>query len=208
MSYEKYLDNISDPGKDWERDIDKEVLTPVYDRTLRKYYVEMKNVIDGINNSKHPLDGGNVWLPDKDGTMIPLPDYIDKNGGGGSGGGTGGSQQTKQYRLEMVSTQGNILKDKDFTTVLKAILYEDNVDITERTDAKYFKWARCSGATEADQIADAQWNLKWAAGAKEIPITTEDVNRNAMFQVQFVTEAQSDLWIKSAYHTYMNKLNK
>lgn len=205
MSYEKYLDNVPDPGKDWERDISKEVINPVYDRTLRKYYIETKSVIDGINTSEHRLDGNNVWLPDKDGTMLPLPDYIDKNGGGS---GNGGSQQTKQYRLEMISTQGNILKDKDFTTTLKAVLYEDNIDITDKTDAKYFKWARCSGATEFDQMADAEWNLKWSAGAKEIPITTEDVNRNAMFQVQFVSEVDSTLWIKSAYDTYMEKLNK
>lgn len=206
MSYDKYYnpDYVPDPGKDWEKDVTKEVLVPTYDRILKRYYIEMKNVVEGINTSEHHLDGSNVWLPDKDGTMIPLPDYIDKNGGGSGGG----SQQTKQYRLEMLSTQGNILKDKDFSTTLIAVLYEDNVDITSKTDAKYFKWSRCSGATEQDQIADAEWNLKWAAGAKEIPITTEDVDRNAMFQVQYVTDAESELWIKSAYDTYMNKLNQ
>ena len=60
----------------------------------------------------------------------------------------------------MISTQGNIIKDKQFNTILKAILYEDNEDVTALKDKKYFKWARFSGSTERDQIADAEWNLK------------------------------------------------
>ena len=56
----------------------------------------------------------------------------------------------------MISTQGNIIKDKQFNTILKAILYEDNEDVTALKDKKYFKWARFSGSTERDQIADAE----------------------------------------------------
>lgn len=39
----------------------------------------------------------------------------------------------------MLSSQGNIIKDKNFTTTLRAVLYEDNVDVTANKDAKYFK---------------------------------------------------------------------
>jgi hypothetical protein len=39
----------------------------------------------------------------------------------------------------MVSTQGNIIKNKNFTTTLKAVLYEDNEDVTEIKDKRYFK---------------------------------------------------------------------
>ena len=39
----------------------------------------------------------------------------------------------------MISTQGNIIKDKNFTTILKATVYEDNIDITADTDKRYFK---------------------------------------------------------------------
>ncbi len=38
-------------------------------------------------------------------------------------------------------------------------------------------------------------------------IYREDVNRNAMFQVQFVTEKEAELWVKEAYNAYMAKLN-
>ena len=39
----------------------------------------------------------------------------------------------------MISTQGNIIKDKQFNTTLKAVLYEDNEDVTALKDKKYFK---------------------------------------------------------------------
>lgn len=55
--------------------------------------------------------------------------------------------------------------------------------------------------------ADAEWNLRWALGAKEVPITCEDVDRHAMFQVQYVTEAEEILWVTDVYKHY-KKLNK
>lgn len=211
MSYKKYLSgyDYDENKKDWDIETDKEVLNPVYNDGKHQYYLSMQDVINSINTSKYPVSGENVWLPNEDGILVPLPEWIGNGGGSGGGnGGSGGVTQTKQYRVEMISTQGNIIKDKNFTTTLKAIVYEDNVDVTSKKDKKYFKWARFSGATEKDQIADAAWNLKWAAGAKEIPITADDVNRNAMFQVQFVTEAQSRLWVEEAYKAYNKLLNK
>ena len=202
MDYSKFFsENEVNEVEDWNKDTVHEVVSPTYNDANDNYYLSMKQVIDGINKSKYPISGENVWLPDKDGNLVPLPDWV------GPGGGGGGVEPIKQYRIEMVSTQGNIIKDKNFTTTLKAVLYEDNVDVTDIKDKKYFKWSRFSGATEKDQIADAAWNLKWAEGAKEIPITSDDVNRNAMFQVQFVTEAQSNLWIQEAYKAYKNNLN-
>ena len=183
---------------DWDRDTDKEIIKPEYNDNNKDYNISLKNVISGINSSKYKLNGNNVWLPDKDGNLVSLPNWVNKQPG---------AKPNKQYRVEMISTQGNIIKDKKFNTVLKAIVYEDNEDVTAIKDKKYFKWARFSGNTEKDQIADAEWNLKWANGAKEIPITHEDVNRNAMFQVQFVTEKEADLWVKEAYKAYINKIN-
>lgn len=207
MSYKDIFKSYqyNEDVKDWDKDTSDEIVNPIYNNGAHQYYLSTKDVINGINTSKYPLSGENVWLPNEEGILVPLPEWI-ANGGGN--GGSGGVTPIKQYRVEMISTQGNIIKDKSFTTTLKAIVYEDNVDVTHMKDKKYFKWARFSGATEKDQIADAQWNLKWAEGAKEIPITADDVNRNAMFQVQFVTEAQSDLWIKEAYKAYNKLLNK
>lgn len=208
MSY-----NNSNKINDWDIVLSSEILTPMYDNEKHNYYLTMDKIIESINNSEHPINGSNVWLPDTNGDLIPLPEWIKKYGGGsGSGGGTGGGggsvQIPKQYRLEMKSSQGNIIKNKNFTTVLSAVLYEDNVDVTSSKADKYFKWSRVSGATEHDQTEDAKWNLKWSAGAKQIPITADDVNRNAMFQVQFVTEEQSNLWIEEAYKAYMLKIKK
>lgn len=209
MSYKDYFSDNDTYIKDWEKDTIKEKVNPVYNDDNKNYYLSMKDIIEGINTSKYPVSGENVWLPNEDGVLVPLPEWIGNgNGGSGNGGTGGGVQPAKQYRVEMLSTQGNIIKDKNFTTTLRAIVYEDNVDVTDKKDKKYFKWARFSGATEKDQIADAEWNLKWAAGAKEIPITADDVNRNAMFQVQFVTEAQANLWMQEAYKAYMAKINK
>lgn len=201
MSY-KDSDYVGNPPQnDWDIDTTKEIIRPVYSDNNKDYNVPLRDVISGINQSKYKLNGNNVWLPDKDGNLVPLPDWVGNIPGGG------GTQSQKQYRIEMLSSQGNIIKDKNFTTTLRAVLYEDNVDVTANKDAKYFKWARFSGATEQDQVADAAWNLKWAAGAKEIPITSDDVNRNAMFQVQFVTEKEADLWVKEAYNMYVAKTN-
>ena len=188
------------PKNDWEVDTTKEVVKPDYSDSNKDYSVSLRDVIDGINKSRYKLSGKNVWLPDENGNLVPLPDWVGTKPGQGN-------QPAKQYRVEMISTQGNIIKDKQFNTILKAILYEDNEDVTALKDKKYFKWARFSGSTERDQIADAEWNLKWANGAKEIPITHEDVNRNAMFQVQFVTEKEAEIWVKEAYKAYMNKIN-
>ena len=193
-----YVDNK--PKNDWEIDTTSEVVKPDYSDSNKDYSVSLRDVIDGINKSRYKLSGKNVWLPDENGNLVPLPDWVGSNPGLGN-------QPAKQYRVEMISTQGNIIKDKQFNTILKAILYEDNEDVTALKDKKYFKWARFSGSTERDQIADAEWNLKWANGAKEIPITHEDVNRNAMFQVQFVTEKEAEIWVKEAYKAYMNKIN-
>ena len=212
MSYKDFIkaattdESINDiyvddkPKNDWEVDTTKEVVKPNYSDSNKDYNVSLRDVIDGINKSRYKLSGKNVWLPDENGNLVPLPDWVGTKPGQGN-------QPAKQYRVEMISTQGNIIKDKQFNTILKAILYEDNEDVTALKDKKYFKWARFSGSTERDQIADAEWNLKWANGAKEIPITHEDVNRNAMFQVQFVTEKEAEIWVKEAYKAYMNKIN-
>lgn len=207
MSYKDFIKSRTNesiveptPTKDWEKEVITETINPEYNDNNKDYNISLRDVIEGINNSRHKLSGANVWLPDEDGNLLPLPDWIGSVPGGGGGG---GAHETKQYKLEMLSSQGNIIKDKNFQTTLRAVLYENNEDVTALKDAKYFKWARFSGATEKDQIADAEWNLKWANGAKEIPITHDDVNRNAMFQVQFVTEQESQIWVKEAYKAYM-----
>ena len=204
MSYKDFIrmktsknDYVEDkPVDDWQINKTVEMVKPEYSNDGKDYNVSMRDIISGINSSKYKVSGANVWLPDKYGNLVTLPDWVNKY-----------QDENKHYRIEIISTQGNIIKDKHFSTTLKAIVYENNKDVTEIKNKKYFKWARYSGNTERDQIADAEWNLKWADGAKEIPITNEDVNRNAMFQVQFVTEKEARIWEREAYNAYINKIN-
>lgn len=170
--------------KDWKIDSNDIIVSPNFEDGYSRYDVSIKSIIDGINKSGYLIDGSKVDL--NLGDLGELP-----NG--------------KLYKLEMLSTNGNIIKDKRFSTELYPVLYSNNTDITNTTEAKYFKWTRISGKTEADQIADAEWNLRWATGAKLVPITCEDVNRRAMFQVQFVTEQEEKLWVKNMYDNYINK---
>lgn len=179
--------------KDWDFDETVDVIKPLYNDAFKRYDLSMQDVIAGINNSKYPINGSNVMVPDGAGGMKPLPDALEG----------GLLNPAIAYRLEMLSTNGNIIKDKTFATTLYPILYKDNKDITASTDEKYFKWTRISGPTDEDKAKDAEWNLRWATGSKLVPITHEDVNRRAMFQVQFVTEVNEVMWVVDAYNTYI-----
>lgn len=187
---------MADYKRDWEYDETDEVMSPKYNDGYKRYDLSMKDIIDNINKSKYPINGGNVMVPDGDGNLKPLPEVIGP-----------GLDPAKRYRLEMLSSNGNIIKDRNFSTILSAMLFEDNDDITAKTDEKYFKWTRVSGTSETAQKEDAEWNLRWATGAKEVPITCEDVNRNAMFQVQFMTDVEEVLWVVDAYNNYKNLNN-
>ena len=186
--------------KDWDIDESIEMIRPHYNDAYRRYDLSMQDVIEGINNSNYPINGNNIRVPDGEGGWTNLPDALENGGGGGS-------VAANVYRLEMLSTNGNIIKDTNFATVLSPMLFKDNKDITATIEDKYFKWTRVSGTTEAHQASDAEWNLRWATGAKLVPITHEDVNRRAMFQVQYVAPRDEVLWVLDTYDTYMN-LNK
>lgn len=188
--------------KDWEIDDTQEIIQPIYNDGYKRYDLSMKDIINGINTSRYPINGGNILVPDGNGNLIPLPDYVG-NGGSGSN-----PNNQKIYRLEILSSNGNTIKDRKFSTILKAVLYEDNIDVTNKIDPIYFKWTRVSGQTEEDQISDAEWNLRWALGAKEIPITCEDVDRHAMFQVQYVNDIEEILWVTDMYKQYQKLNNK
>lgn len=188
--------NNTQQVNDWDIIETKDKVTPKFIGDYENYYLSIKDIVEGINNSDYKINGSSIVISGEDGDSL-LPDW-----GGGNG------STVKNYRLEMLSTQGNIIKNSNFTTTLKAVLYENNVDVTSKKDSKYFKWSRFSGATEQDQIKDMEWNLKWVNGAKEIPITADDVDRNAMFQVQFVTESEAKLWVSETYSAYQKLLKR
>ena len=88
----------------------------------------------------------------------------------------------EQYRLEAVSSNGVIMTHSKFTTTLSVSLYLNNVNITERTDMKHFRWARISSNSEADK----EWNLAHKNGAKEIIINAIDIADDTVFHCAYV----------------------
>lgn len=179
------------------------ILHPQYDSGYTRYDLSIKQIVESINNCNYPIDADNVYVDDN-GKKIPIVDYIRLHGGSG-GGNPDAPDPSRSYRLEMTSSNGTIIDGHDFNSVLSVTLYEDNRDVTHIINEKYFKWTRVSGATTHDQQADAEWNLRWAQGAKSIPITNEDVKKRAVFNCYFVTEdADEVVWVVDAYNQYIN----
>lgn len=190
--------------KDWETDETKHVINPSYNNAIKKYTLSIEEIVKNLNESGYPIDGNIVHVPDGNGGTKPLPDKLDDII----------FNSPNLYRLEMISTNGIIIKDPNFKTILQVFLFKNNRNITNEVLPRYFKWTRTSGHTEQDKIADAEWNLRWADGAKEIPITVDDVNNNAAFTCQYVTNDNEIAWVKRTYDDYValtnfkSKLNK
>lgn len=88
-----------------------------------------------------------------------------------------GADGASNYNVLILSTEGETFKNGVIQTVLQAKVYYGDKDITAELDANQFRWTRSS----VDKVADMQWNNKYFGGAKEIQITTEDVNKRATF---------------------------
>lgn len=180
--------------KDWEDDESKAFLSPKYNAGLKRYALSMTNIVDGLNEAGYFVNGEIIEVPDGNGGRVPLPERLDDII----------NNSANLYRLEVFSTRGTTIKDPNFKSILRATLYKNNRDITEQVPEKYFKWTRKTSEDPADVAADAEWNLRWSAGAKEIPITNEDVNSNAVFNCFYVTEVDEVMWVRKAYDEYRN----
>ena len=88
----------------------------------------------------------------------------------------------KMYRLVISSTNGNIFKNGDINTTLKATVYSWDEDITDTLDDNQFIWTRVSSDTDSDII----WNHDHFGGSKEIQITNEDVKVRATFYCDLI----------------------
>ena len=94
----------------------------------------------------------------------------------------------EQYRLDAVSSNGMIMTHSKFTTTLSVSLYLNNINITDRTDKKYFRWARISSNTEAD----IEWDKLYKDGAKEIVINAIDIEEDTVFHCAYVSTVVDD----------------
>lgn len=86
-------------------------------------------------------------------------------------------EEQKMYRLVISSSNGNIFKNGNISTVLTATVYSWDEDITDSLDPNQFIWTRISDDAEDDKL----WNDAHFGGTKSITITNEDVKVRATF---------------------------
>lgn len=88
------------------------------------------------------------------------------------------------YDVEIISTNGNIFKNGQISTILMAIVRKGTEDITDTIDANRFRWSRVSDDSEGDKA----WNNKNFGGSKQITITRDDVFHRATFNCEILEE--------------------
>lgn len=166
---------------------DKDILIhPYYNDGYERYDLSINEVINGLKEAGYDLDNegsGNWWEDDNLSNIL-------------------------NYRLEILTSNGTIVSNENYSTKLSVKLYINNKDVTDTIPAINFKWSRISGNSESNKLEDAEWNLRFANGAKEILITKEDINRRALFQCQFVKYNDEVEWVQNAYTSYINLVNK
>lgn len=92
--------------------------------------------------------------------------------------GAEGAPGESVYKVEILSSLGNVFKNGVIQTTLRAVVYEGDDDVTASIDANRFRWVRASN----DPAGDITWNAAHFGGAKEIEITRDDVTYLATFQ--------------------------
>lgn len=84
---------------------------------------------------------------------------------------------TIAYNVTIYSSNGNVFKNRDIETVLKAVVMKGQENITNQLSNSSFLWTRTSKNTEADEI----WNQSHAGVGPQITITQADVDSQATF---------------------------
>lgn len=91
-------------------------------------------------------------------------------------------EEQKMYRLVISSSNGNIFKNGEISTVLTASVFSWDKDVTDELDHNQFIWTRVS----ADKEADKEWNSAHYGGTKSITITNDDVQVRATFYCDLI----------------------
>lgn len=81
------------------------------------------------------------------------------------------------WKVEILSSNGNIFKNNIIDTVLSAKVYKGKKDVTNEIEASRFRWKR----TSINTTRDIKWNDEDGIGTKEIIVTREDVQQRATF---------------------------
>lgn len=91
-------------------------------------------------------------------------------------------EEQKMLRLVIISSNGNIFKNGNVKTLLSAVVYSWDKDITDTLDANQFVWTRVSEDPEMDKV----WNEQHFGGAKSVVITGADVKVRATFYCDLI----------------------
>lgn len=98
--------------------------------------------------------------------------------------GTPGEDGESPYNVELISSNGLIFKNGVISTIIHAIVFKGNENITDLLDANQFRWTK----TNADGSPDLVWNAMHAGGTKSIIIEADDVNKRATFSCDIIEE--------------------
>ena len=91
-------------------------------------------------------------------------------------------EEQKMYRLVISSSNGNIFKNGNISTMLTATVFSWDKDVTDELDDNQFIWTRVSSDSEADKA----WNSAHFGGTKSITITNDDVKARATFYCDLI----------------------
>lgn len=83
---------------------------------------------------------------------------------------------SKLYRVEVITSDAQVINNKNQTAKLKCKVYSWDDDITGALNASLFNWVRISNNPDEDE----KWNNAHK-GIKEITVTSEDIAYNASF---------------------------
>ena len=84
---------------------------------------------------------------------------------------------TIAYNVTIFSSNGNVFKNGNISTVLKAIVTKGQEDITSTLQNSAFLWTRVSSNSTADTL----WNQEHTGVGSQIEVTEEDVDSQATF---------------------------
>ncbi|MDU2025054.1 MAG: hypothetical protein E6729_05790, partial [Finegoldia magna] len=86
------------------------------------------------------------------------------------------------YNVELLSSNGLLFKNGVISTIIRAVVFKGDEDVTDLLDANQFKWKKTNGDGTPDEV----WNAIHASGTKSVTIRTDDVNKRATFSCDIV----------------------
>lgn len=160
----------------------KKTISPHYNIGYDRYDLDIEDIVSGLKAVGYLNSDDNNEITDDD-----LTNSLDPS-----------------YRLEIYTSNGSRFNTTAFSTVLYPRLYKNNIDITDSISTSCFKWVRISGNNEVAKKEDAEFNLRFASGSKECPITRTDVTRRATFRCLFMQYAEDEyIYVNKAYDEYI-----